>query len=81
MFHLPMYLSVHSMYRYVEAMRPEISDETKEMVETSAEEILDNPALSTDDLTFDQKTRMICTRWFKEKGRFKSNLDVAPWNK
>jgi hypothetical protein len=62
-------------------MRPEISDETKEMVETSAEEILDNPALSTDDLTFDQKTRMICTRWFKEQGRFESNLDVAPWNK
>jgi hypothetical protein len=24
---------------------------------------------------------MICTRWFKEQGRFESNLDVAPWNK
>ena len=76
-----MYLSVLDPYRYVETMRPEISDETKEMVETSAESILDNPALSTDDLTFDQKTRMICTRWFKEQGKFEASLSNAPWNK
>lgn len=80
MFHLPMYLSVHSMYRYVEAMRPEISDETKEMVEASAEEILDNPTLSKSDLTFDQMVEMVCVQWHKKRGPVdKSSTVNAPW--
>jgi hypothetical protein len=78
-----MYLSVHRLYRHVEAMRPEISDEVQEMVETSAERLLDNPGLSIDDLTFEQMVRMICTDWYRQGGDFpgERSLTNAPWNK
>jgi hypothetical protein len=80
---ITMYLSVHRLYRHVETMRPEISDEVQEMVETSAEELLDNPALSVDDLTFEQMVRMICIDRYEQAGDFPGvrSLTNAPWNK
>jgi hypothetical protein len=62
-------------------MRPEISDEVKEMVETSADKLLDNPALSIDDLTFEQKIRLVCVGWWEETGEFGDRpMTNAPWN-
>jgi hypothetical protein len=63
-------------------MRPEISDEVQEMVEDSSEYLLDNPALSTDDMTFEQKIKLVCVNWWQERGEF-SNQSTrnAPWNK
>jgi len=78
-----MYLSVQVLYRHVETMRPEISDEIQEMVETSADHLVDDPALSASDLTFEQKIRLICVTWWKEAGDYHGHrkMNRAPWNK
>jgi hypothetical protein len=63
-------------------MRPEISDEVQEMVEDSADHLLDNPALSTDEMTFEQKIRLVCVNWWQETGEYgKRSTGHAPWNK
>jgi hypothetical protein len=78
-----MYLSVQNTYRSVEAMRPEVSDKTKKMVETSLDHISDNPAINSDDLNFDQQVQFVIEHWWKEN-QATSTRDVfnkRPWEK
>jgi len=76
-----MYLSVLDLYRYVETMRPEVSDETKKMVESATDICLDNPTLSASDLTFDQQIQLICENWHDSRDHYMSGMGrlSKPW--